>query len=341
MNAGITALATYLPARAVPNHELEAQLDTSDEWIRSRTGITTRHLAADDETTATLAINATRNLIAAHGEAVLDDVDLVIVATATPDAYFPSTAALVQGHFGLTAAAFDLSAACAGWVYALNVASAQIQAGTSRKALVIGAETLSRVTNWEDRTTAVLFGDGAGAAIIEPVPAPFGFKGSAWGADGQGARHLHVGAHAKALPTGEPLTPYIVQNGREVFKFATRAVPEGIHAALTRAGLGLDDVARIVPHQANARIIEAAAQRLGCDPDKFIVSLHEHANNSAATVPLALHYAAREGLVREGDHLVLIGFGGGFSWASCVLTWGALTKPPTNVTAGTDATTTA
>lgn len=318
MNVGITHLATHLPGKRLSNDDLSQIMDTSDEWIYSRTGIRQRYIAAEHEFTSTLAIQATTKL----PPEALKDVDLVIVATATPDACFPSVAALVQDHFKLNAAAFDLSAACAGWVYALNVAHSQIQSGISRKALVIGAETLSRITNWEDRTTAVLFGDGAGVAILEAVPEPYGFKSFAWGTDGSGGKHLHCGATSRSLPSGDPMEPFIVQNGREVFKFATRIIPEAVRMASEKAGVQVSDLDCIVPHQANARIIEAAADRLGLDVEKFVISLHEHANNSSATIPLALEYAIRNGQLRKGDTIALAGFGGGLSWASGVLVWG-------------------
>ncbi len=321
MNVGISGIGTYLPEKVLHNTDLELTLETTDEWIQSRTGIRERHIAADDEFTSHLAIRAVENLVAKHGAAILEGVDLVIVATATPDAYFPSTAALVQTHFGLKAAAFDIMVACAGWVYALNVARAQIIAGTSQKVLVIGAETFSKIVNWYDRNTAVLFGDGAGAAILEAVPNGFGFAGFYWGADGSGAKYLHAGALGKRLPTGEPLEPFVVQNGREVFKFATRVMPEAILGAVKNAGWELEEVTRIVPHQANARIIEAASERLKLDPNKFIVSIERHANNSAATIPLALEHGINQGLITQGDKVVLVGFGGGLAWSAAALTW--------------------
>ncbi len=321
MNYGITALGTYLPEKVLNNVDLEKTLETSDEWIKSRTGISKRHIAADDEFTSHLAIRAVQNLCSKHGPEALSGVDLVIVATATPDAFFPSTAALVQAHFGLHAAAFDLLAACAGWVYALNVAVGQLRSGSSRKVLVIGAETFSKIINWYDRSTAVLFGDGAGAAVLEAVDEPFGFRKFVWGADGKGGKFLHVGATAKRLPGGEPLEPFVVQNGREVFKFATRIVPEAVSSVVKASGFELGDIQRIVPHQANARIIEAASERLGCDPSKFVVSIQRHANNSAATIPLALEHGVNEGLITRGDNIVLVGFGGGLSWGATVLKW--------------------
>jgi 3-oxoacyl-[acyl-carrier-protein] synthase III len=321
MNVGITAIGTYLPEKILHNTDLELTLETTDEWIQSRTGIKSRHIAADDEFTSHLAIRAVENLVKKHGQAVLENIDLVIVATATPDAYFPSTAALVQAQFGLKAAAFDIMVACAGWVYALNVARAQIIAGTSQKVLVIGAETFSKIVNWYDRNTAVLFGDGAGAAILENVPDGFGFAGFYWGADGSGAKYLHSGALGKRLPSGEPLEPFVVQNGREVFKFATRIMPEAIHQVVKNAGWTLSEVDRIVPHQANARIIEAASERLKLEPSKFVVSIERHANNSAATIPLALEHGIDHGLIKRGDKVVLVGFGGGLAWSAAALTW--------------------
>jgi 3-oxoacyl-[acyl-carrier-protein] synthase III len=322
VNVGISAIGTYLPEKILRNKDLELTLDTTDEWIRSRTGIEVRHIASDEQYTSHLAILAVENLVKKHGAALLEQVDLVVVATATPDAYFPSVAALVQAHFGLKAAAFDISVACAGWVYALNVARGQILAGTSRKALVIGAETFSKIVNWYDRNTAVLFGDGAGAAILEPCAAGFGFAGFCWGADGTGAKFLHSGALGKRLPSGEPLEPFVVQNGREVFKFATRIMPEAIKDVVERAGWQLEEVDRIVPHQANARIIEAACERLKLEPDKFVVSIERHANNSAATIPLALEFGLEQGKINKGDKIVLVGFGGGLAWSAAALTWG-------------------
>ncbi len=321
MNVGISAIGTYLPEKILHNTDLELTLETTDEWIQSRTGIKARHIAAEGEFTSHLAIAAVQNLVNKHGAAALEHVDLVIVATATPDAYFPSTAALVQAHFGLKAAAFDIMVACAGWVYALNVARAQIVAGTSQKVLVIGAETFSKIVNWYDRNTAVLFGDGAGAAILEPVGAGFGFAGFYWGADGNGAKFLHSGALGKRLPSGEPLEPFVVQNGREVFKFATRIMPEAIVQVAKNAGWQLEDIDRIVPHQANARIIEAASERLGLASSKFVVSIERHANNSAATIPLALEHGIEHNLIKQGDKVILVGFGGGLAWSAAALTW--------------------
>ncbi|MFN3266860.1 MAG: beta-ketoacyl-ACP synthase III [Deinococcales bacterium] len=322
MNVGISAIGTYLPEKILTNKDLELTLETTDEWIRSRTGIGARHIAAENQFTSHLAIAAVENLQRKHGSPALEGVDLVIVATATPDAFFPSTAALVQAHFGLRAAAFDILVACAGWVYALNVARGQILAGASRKALVIGAETFSKIVNWYDRNTAVLFGDGAGAAILEASETGFGFAGFCWGADGTGAKFLHSGALGKRLPSGEPLEPFVVQNGREVFKFAARIMPEAISQVIANAGWRLEHIDRIVPHQANARIIEAASERLGLAAEKFVVSIERHANNSAATIPLALEFALEQEKIKKGDKIVLVGFGGGLAWSAAALTWG-------------------
>lgn len=322
MNAGITALGTYVPEKVVTNADLEQRLDTSDEWIQSRTGIQQRHFAADGEFCSTLAIRAVENLQARYGEHVLDGVDLVIVATATPDAMFPATASLVQAHFGLKAGAFDLLAACPGWLYAISAAQAYVTSGTSKKVLAIGAETLSRVINWDDRATAVLFGDGAGAAIIEPVKDGYGFKGFVLGSDGMGADHLHMKAFADCLPSGAKMTRKLYMNGREVFKFAVRVMDSASLEAIQKAGLKPEDISLFVPHQANARIIDSARERLKLPPERVVVTVQDYGNNSAASVPLALQRALDEGRVQDGDHLLFVAFGAGLSWAACVLTWG-------------------
>ncbi|GGJ37030.1 beta-ketoacyl-ACP synthase III [Deinococcus roseus] len=322
MNAGITALGTYVPTKVVTNADLEQRLDTSDEWIQSRTGIQKRHFAEEGEFCSTLAIRAVENLKARYGDHVLDGVDLVIVATATPDAMFPATASLVQAHFGLKAGAFDLLAACPGWLYAISAAQAYVASGTSKKVLAIGAETLSRVINWDDRATAVLFGDGAGAAIIEGVKEGYGFKSFVLGSDGMGADHLHMKAFADCLPSGARMTRKLYMNGREVFKFAVRVMDSASLEAIEKAGLKPENISLFVPHQANARIIDSARERLKLPPERVVVTVQDYGNNSAASVPLALQRALDEGRVQDGDHLLFVAFGAGLSWASCVLTWG-------------------
>lgn len=320
--AGVTALGVYAPPKVVTNHDLERIMDTSDEWITTRTGIKRRHVAADDEFTSDLAFRAVEDLVRRHGRQALDGVDLVLVATNTPDAFFPATAALVQARFGLKAAAFDLLAACPGWLYALSVAQAYVLSGQARKILAIGAEALTKVINWDDRSTAVLFGDGAGAVIVEAVPEPYGLRSVVIGADGAGAAHLHLGALGSCLPDGTQLTRKLHMNGREVFKFAVRVMNTATIEAVEKAGLTSDEISLFVPHQANQRIIEAARERLGLSSDRVIITVDEYGNNSTASIPLAIAHALDAGRVEPGDHLLLVSFGAGLTWAAAVLTWG-------------------
>ena len=320
--AGITGLGAYAPERVLTNADLEAMMDTSDEWIVSRTGIRTRHLAAEGEFTSHMAIRSVEDLVARHGEGILDGIELVIVATNTPDALFPATAALVQDHFKLRAGAFDLLAACPGWLYALSVARAYVESGSAKKVLAIGAEALSKIVDWNDRATAVLFGDGAGAAVVEAVPEGFGFRSFVLGTDGSGGHFLHKRSVATCLPNGTPLSDTLSMNGREVFKFAVRVMDTATLEAVTQAGLTPNDVGLFVPHQANLRIIEAARERLGLPPERVIVTVDRYGNNSTASIPLALKVGLDEGRIKDGDHLLLVAFGAGLTWAATVLTWG-------------------
>lgn len=324
MAAGITALGTYAPARVMTNQDFEGLLDTSDEWITSRTGIKRRHVAAEDEFCSTMGIRAVEDLLRRHGEHALDGVDMVIVATNTPDALFPATASMVQAHFGLKAGAFDLLAACPGWVYALSVADAYVRAGVCRKVLAIGAEALTKVIDWTDRSTAVLFGDGASAAIVEAVPGGLGFKSWVLGADGTGGKHMHRGEIAPCLPDGTPTSAKVFMNGREVYKFAVRVMHTATLEAAQAAGLTMDDIALFVPHQANARIIEAAREKLGLPESRVVVTVDEYGNNSTASIGLAMQHALDGGKIQAGDHLLLVTFGAGLTWAATVLTWGGL-----------------
>ncbi len=320
--AGITGLGAYAPERVLTNADLEAMMDTSDEWIVSRTGIRTRHLAAEGEFTSHMAIRSVEDLVARHGEGILEGVELVIVATNTPDALFPATAALVQDRFGLKAGAFDLLAACPGWLYALSVARAYVESGSAKKVLAIGAEALSKIVDWNDRATAVLFGDGAGAAVVEAVPAGYGFRSFVLGTDGSGGHFLHKRSVAQCLPNGTPLSDTLFMNGREVFKFAVRVMDTATLEAVEQAGLTPNDIGLFVPHQANLRIIEAARERLGLPPERVIVTVDRYGNNSTASIPLALKVGLDEGRIRDGDHLLLVAFGAGLTWAATVLTWG-------------------
>lgn len=320
--AGVTALGAYAPPKVITNADLEKVLDTSDEWIRTRTGIRKRHVAADNEFTSDLAVRSVEDLVARHGAGALDGVEFVIVATNTPDALFPATAALVQDHFGLKAGAFDLLAACPGWIYALSVAKAYVESGQYRKVLTIGAEVLTKVIDWEDRSTAVLFGDGAGASVVEAVPEPYGLKSMVLGVDGGGAHHLHKRATGCCLPNGEPLSDTLYMNGREVFKFAVRVMHTSTVEAVEKAELSNSDISLLVPHQANSRIIEAARELLGLSQERVVVTVDEYGNNSTASIPLALKHALDEGRVEAGDHLLLVSFGAGLTWGASVLTWG-------------------
>lgn len=320
--AGITALGAYAPEKILSNADLERMMETSDEWITSRTGIKRRHLSADDEFTSQLAIKAVENLVSRHGDDILSGVDMVIVATNTPDALFPATAALVQDRFGLSAGAFDVMTACSGWLYALSVAKAYVESGTRKKVLTIGAETLTKLVDWSDRSTAVLFGDGAGAALVEAVSAPYGFRSFVLGADGAGGKFLHSKAIAPCLPDGTPMTNKLYQNGREVFKFAVRIMEAASLEAVEQAGFKNRDISVFVPHQANLRIIEAARERLELPPERVIVTLDEYGNTSTASIPLALKHALDTGKIHDGDNLLLVAFGGGLAWAATVLTWG-------------------
>ena len=321
-SAGITALGAYAPTRIMENAEFEEFLDTSDEWIVSRTGIKRRHVAADCDFTSNMAIKGVEDLVLRHGEGVLEGIDMVIVATNTPDALFPSTAALVQNHFGLRAGAFDLLAACPGWMYALSVAQAYVESNQLNKILVIGSEVLTKLMDWQDRSTAVLFGDGAGVAIVEKVSQPYGFKSMILGADGSGGKLLTIGAVAKCLPDGNPLSEKLYMNGREVFKFAVRVMNTATIEAVEKAGLTPDDISLFVPHQANLRIINAARERLGLPEERVVVTVDEYGNNSTASIPLALRHALDSGRVKEGDNLLLVSFGAGLTWSASVITWG-------------------
>jgi 3-oxoacyl-[acyl-carrier-protein] synthase III len=320
--AGITALGAYAPSTILTNADLEKMMDTSDEWITTRTGIRRRHVTAENEFTSHLAVRSVEDLLSRHGDNVLNGVDMVIVATNTPDALFPATAALVQDRFKLNAGAFDLLAACPGWIYALSSAAAYVEAGICKKVLAIGAEALTKLVNWEDRSTAVLFGDGAGVAIVEAVKEPYGFKSFVLGTDGSGAHHLHMRAVGKCLPNGTPISDKLYMNGREVFKFAVRVMGTASLEAIEKAGLKPDDISLFVPHQANLRIIEAARERLELPEERVVVTVDEYGNNSTASIPLAIKYALDNGRIKDGDNLLLVSFGAGLTWGSAVLTWG-------------------
>lgn len=307
-----------LPVRAVSNAELAETVDTSDEWIVERTGIRNRHIAGDGETTASLATDAARAALDAAGLAA-QDIDLIILATATPDQTFPASATIVQAALGINdCVAFDVAAVCSGFLYAVTVADSMIRSGAAQKALVIGSETFSRILDWEDRTTCVLFGDGAGAIVL-------GAEESADGARGILASKLHAdGRHNQLLYVdGGPSTTKTVgklrMKGQEVFRHAVVNLASVLTEVMEIAGLGTDKIDWLIPHQANARILDATARKLKLSPDRVVMTVDRHANTSAASVPLALDLAMRDGRIQSGDLLVLEAMGGGFTWGACVL----------------------
>ena len=315
----ITGTGSYLPEKILTNHDLEKLVDTSDEWITDRTGIKKRHIAADTETTCDLAEQAARAAIEAAG-VKNTDVDLIVVATTTPDRIFPSTACLLQERLDIHGcAAFDVQAVCTGFVYALSVADKFIRAGDAKCALVVGAETLSRIINWKDRSTCVLFGDGAGAVILQASDEP-----------GILSTHLHAdGAYKELLtvPAGISEHPEFIQQGKgnivmqgnEVFKMAVNTLARIVDETLAKNKLKQSDVDWLVPHQANIRIISATAKKLKMNMDHVVVTVDEHGNTSAASIPLALDQAVRDGRIQRGETLFLEAFGGGFTWGSALL----------------------
>jgi len=324
-SAAIVGTGSCLPERVFTNHELETMVDTSDEWIRTRTGIRERRLADAGTAASDLAIPAAEKALAAAGMAAAE-VDLIIVATVTPDTLFPATACLVQEHLGArAAAAFDLSAGCSGFIYALGVASQFIATGVYQTALIIGVEVLSKIINWQDRNTCVLFGDGAGAAVLRAVPAGRGILGLHLGADGSGGSLLTIPAGGSRLPaspaTIQEQLHTIHMSGSEVFKFAVRVMGEASVKALAKAGLKKEDVDFLIPHQANMRIIEAATKRLGLAPEKVYINLDRYGNMSSASIPVALDEAYQAGLLQRDHKVVMVAFGAGLTWAAAVVNW--------------------
>lgn len=309
MNAGVLGIGKYVPDRVMTNQELEGMLDTSDEWIRTRTGIEERRIASDVTDTSDMAYEAGKEALRDAG---LDseDIDLILVATVTPDRPFPSVACMIQEKLGATrAAAMDLGAACAGCMYGMIVAKQFIDAGTYENVLVVGVEKLSKITDWDDRGTAVLFGDGAGAFVVGPVSDEKGILSFELGADGSGAKHLYQDA-------------FIRMNGREVFKFAVRQMGETAVNVTRRAGLEKEDIDYLIPHQANIRIMEAAREKLGLPEEKMATTVKKYGNTSSSSIPIALVEAVEEGSIQDGDIVVMVGFGGGLTWGGVALCWG-------------------
>lgn len=323
MRVGIMGTGSYVPERILTNDDLAKIVDTNDEWITTRTGIRERRIASDDEATSDLAFKAAEKAIIDAG-IDKNEIELIIVATMTQDHLTPSTAALVQDKLGIKAAAFDVSAACTGFIYGFTAGYSFIKAGIYKKVLVIGAETMSRVIDWEDRGTCILFGDGAGAVVLGEVETG-GFLASHLAADGSGACELIVPAggsrKAATAETIENREVYLKMNGREIFKFAVKAFPESVENVLTQQNLIADDIDIFIPHQANVRIIEAIAKRFKQPLDKFFVNLHKYGNTSGASIPIALDEASKEGRFKKGDKIVATGFGGGLTYGSILFEW--------------------
>ena len=318
MHSRIAGTGRYLPATILTNDQIALRVATSDEWIRARTGIRQRHIAAAGEQTSDLALAASRAALAAAG-IVPADVDLIIVATTTPDMIFPSTACILQEKLGARGGpAFDVQAVCSGFVYALAIADRMIASGMAKNALIVGAEIYSRILDWSDRGTCVLFGDGAGAVVLVPSERP-----------GILTAHLHADGHYRSIlcvpgqvqsgvVTG---TPFVHMDGQGVFKFAVKVLAEVAQEALDATGMTTDAIDWLIPHQANIRIMDATARKLKLPSERVVTTVGEHANTSAASIPLALDVALRDGRIRAGQHLMLLGVGGGFTWGSVFLRW--------------------
>ncbi|GGG12666.1 beta-ketoacyl-ACP synthase III [Paenibacillus abyssi] len=322
---GIIGTGKYVPDRILTNQELEQMVDTNDEWIVTRTGIRERRMAAPEQATSDLAYEASKQALAAAG-ITAEELDLIIVATVTPDMFFPSTACLLQDKLGARkAAAFDLSAACSGFIYGLATASSMIASGMYKHALVVGAECLSRITDYTDRNTCILFGDGAGAVVLGHVPEGRGFRSFELGADGAGGELLKVCGGGSRVPASagsvDDRQHFIQMAGSEVFKFAVRIMGSAAEDALHKAGMTTSDIDLLIPHQANIRIIQSALNRLNLPEEKCMINLHKYGNVSAGSIPIALAEAAEEGRIKEGDKLVFVGFGGGLTWGASVLIW--------------------
>lgn len=309
MNTGILGIGKYETERVWTNKDLERMVDTSDEWIRTRTGIEERRIAPDEVNTSDMSLQAAENALENAGLTAAD-LDLILVATVTGDYPFPSVACIIQDQLGATkAAALDIGAACAGFMYGIVTAKQFIDNGTYKHILVVGAEKLSKIVDWTDRSTAVLFGDGAGAVVLGPVSEGRGILSFELGADGSGGKHLYQ-------------DEFIKMNGREVFKFAVRQMGQTAVNVIEKAGLKTEDVDFLVPHQANVRIMEAARERLGVPKEKMALTVKKYGNTSSASIPIALAEELSLGKIKDGDIVVMIGFGGGLTWGGIVLRWG-------------------
>lgn len=309
LKAGVLGAGHFVPEKIVTNFDLEKRMDTSDEWIRTRTGIEERRIASDEMDTSDMGLEAAKRALS-DAEVAGEDIDLILVATVTPDMPFPSVACILQEQLGAKkAAAMDLSAACSGFMYGMVTAAQFIETGAYKNVLVVGVEKLSKIVDWEDRNTAVLFGDGAGAVVMGPVSEDKGILSFELGADGSGGKHLYQDR-------------YIQMNGREVFKFAVRQMGESCVNVIEKAGLKREDVDFLIPHQANMRIMESARERLGLPLEKMSTTVRSYGNTSSASIPISISEAAENGQIKDGDTIVLVGFGGGLTWGAIALRWG-------------------
>jgi 3-oxoacyl-[acyl-carrier-protein] synthase-3 len=324
--AAITGWGSAVPEKVLTNADLEKLVETSDEWITTRTGIRERHVVSEGESTTTLAVTAARQALERAGVSPWQ-VDLVICCTATPDFLFPATACLVQHEIGAeNAGAFDLEAACAGFIYGISVGSQFVQAGSYKTVVVVAAEALSRFIDWKDRTTCVLFGDGAGAVVLQPSDTPSGLLSFVLGSHGVGGDLIKLPAGGAAKPASEQTLAdrghYIKMNGQEVYRFAVRIMGDSAVEALEKAGLQYEDISLFIPHQANLRIIGSIAERLKLDPEKVFIDIDKYGNTSAASIPIALCEAIDGGRVKDGDNLLFVAFGAGLTSAAAVVKWG-------------------
>lgn len=323
--AHITGWGMSVPEKVLTNEDLAKMVDTTDQWIRDRTGIRERHIASPEQSTATLAVEAAQQALEV-ANLKPSELDLVIVSTSSPEHIFPPTACLVQDQLGaVKAGAFDLLAACTGFIYAVNIASQAIRSGSAKNILVIGAETLSRFTNWQDRNTCILFGDGAGAFVLQASETPGGVLSTVLRSDGSGADLLSLPAGGSFMPASHETVNndqhFIHMNGREVFRFATRVMSQATREVVEAANLKLDDVNLIIPHQANLRIIDSAARSLEIPLERFLVNVERYGNTSTASIPIATCEAFQQGRLKPGDNVVFVGFGAGLTWGAALLQW--------------------
>lgn len=323
--AAIVGTGAVIPERILTNRDLESMVDTSDEWIRTRTGIAERRIAGPGENVSDMAATAGRLAMDDAGVRA-SDLDLIVVATSSPDTIMPSAACITQSKIGAICPAFDVMAACSGFVFGLAACAALIETGAYDTVLLIGSDALTRHVDWSDRSTCVLFGDGAGAVVLRRSSGGSGVLASYLASDGRGADLLKIPAGGSANPGSESTVSegqhFIKMQGHEIFKFAVRAIPEAVQKALEMSSLSIDDVSYIIPHQANRRIIDAAAERLGIDSDRMVSNIERYGNTSTASIPIALHELEGQGKLNEGDVLVFVGFGAGLTWGANVVRWG-------------------